>query len=345
MRKRLNIHDAPRCASGPTGLGRALLWSGLAAFALTLSGAASDARAQGAPWPSRPITMVVPYPAGGVVDLVGRAVSERVSRALGQPIVVEARPGASANIGTGHVLKQPADGYTILMGAPFLATNPLLMANTSWKTSDFVGLGLIGAPPNLFVVANNIPVKTVKEFVDYVKARPGKLNVSNPGTGTSNHLGQELFFSLTGLEMQNVHYKGQPQMLPDIASGQLAFGVTTLALAAPHVTEGRFRALAISAPRRSPRMPDVPTLAEAGYADATFLPWYGMVARRGTPAAVVQRMSDEIMAALKDPAVIARLEQMGALVTPEPASAFDQLLVREVGRWTKVIRERNLAAR
>jgi tripartite-type tricarboxylate transporter receptor subunit TctC len=289
--------------------------------------------------------MVVPYPAGGVVDLVGRAVSERVSRALGQPIVVEARPGASANIGTGHVLKQPADGYTILMGAPFLATNPLLMANTSWKTSDFVGLGLIGAPPNLFVVANNIPVKTVREFVDYVKARPGKLNVSNPGTGTSNHLGQELFFSLTGLEMQNVHYKGQPQMLPDIASGQLAFGVTTLALAAPHVTEGRFRALAISAPRRSPRMPDVPTLAEAGYADATFLPWYGMVARRGTPAAVVQRMSDEIMAALKDPAVIARLEQMGALVTPEPASAFDQLLVQEAGRWTKVIRERNLAAR
>jgi tripartite-type tricarboxylate transporter receptor subunit TctC len=317
----------------------------LTSMAASPGHAQSPAQVPAAAYPTRPITLVVPYPAGGVVDLVARAVTERMARSIGQPIVVEARPGASANIGTAQVLKAPADGYTILMGAPFLATNPLLMTGTTWKTSDFTGLGLIGAPPNLFVVANQLPVKDLKDFVTYVKARPGKLNVSNPGTGTSNHLGQELFFSLTGLQMQDVHYKGQPQMLPDIASGQVSFGVVTLALAAPQIAEGRFRALAISAPRRSPQLPEVPTLAEAGFGEATFLPWYGMVALRGTPPEAIRKLSDEIMAALKDPAVVARLEKMGALVTPEPAAAFDRLLTQEAERWTRVIRDRKLEAR
>lgn len=297
-----------------------------------------------ADYPSKPIHIVVPYPAGGVVDLVARAVSEKMAETLGQPIVVEARPGASANIGTDHVLRQPADGYTILMGSPYLATNPLLNSTTKWKTSDFVGLGLIGAPPNLFIVSNNLPVKTLKEFVEYVKARPGKVNVSNPGVGSSNHLGQELFFSITGLEMQNVLYKGQPPMIPDLASGQISFGLVTIALAGPQIADGKFRALAISAPRRASNLPDVPTLAEAGFPDATFLPWYGMVAAKGTPAPVVKRLSDAIMDALKDPALIARLEKMGTQLTPAPAEEFDKLLASEAVRWAGVIKARNIKA-
>ena len=298
--------------------------------------------AAGEPYPSKPIHLVVPYPAGGVVDVMARIVSERMSQAMGQPIVVENRPGASANIGTDSVLRAPADGYTLLMGSPYLATNPLLMSTTRWKTSDFAGVGLIGAPPNVFVVANDVPVKTMQEFVAYVKARPGQLTVSNPGIGTSNHMGQELFFSITGLQMRDVMYKGQPAMLPDIASGLVSFGLVTSALAVPQIHEERFRALAVSAPRRLPALPAVPTLAEAGYADATFLPWYGIVTRSGTPPDVVSKLSDEVMAALADPAVVARLEKMGTLLTPAPAGKFDALLSSEAQRWAKLIKERNI---
>jgi len=333
MTRNIEIDRRAALAAG----GKAL---GVAAAAIVLPGVL---RAQDA-FPSKPIHLIVPYPAGGVVDLVGRIVSEKMSQHLGQPIVVEARPGASANIGTDHVVRAPADGYTILMGSPFLATNPLLMSTTRWKTSDFVGLGLIGAPPNLFVVANDVPVKTLKEFVEYVKARPGQVNVSNPGVGSSNHMGQELFFSITGMQMQNVMYKGQPPMIPDLASGQISFGLVTIALAAPHIESGKFRALAISAPKRSPRLPDVPTLAEAGYPEATFLPWYGMVARAGTPAPVVRRLSDAIEVALTDADAIAKLEKMGTQLTPMPSDKFDELLASEAQRWAKVIKERNIKA-
>jgi tripartite-type tricarboxylate transporter receptor subunit TctC len=170
------------------------------------------------------------------------------------------------------------------------------------------------------------------------------LSVTNPGVGTSNHLGQELFFSLTGLQMVNVRYPGQPQMIPDLASGQVHFGLVTQGLAMPHVREGRLRALAIGAPQRSRDLPDVPTTAEAGFPDATFLPWYGLVAPAGTPRAIVKRLSDETLAALKDPDVVARLDKMGTQITPGSAEDFDALLKSEQERWSRVIRERNIKA-
>ncbi|HVL58252.1 MAG TPA: tripartite tricarboxylate transporter substrate binding protein [Burkholderiaceae bacterium] len=295
-------------------------------------------------YPSKPIRVIVPYPAGGVVDLVTRAVTERATQALKQPLVVEARPGANANIGAEAAARAPADGYTLLAAAPFLATNPLLAPNVRWKTDDFTGVVLIGAPPNLFCVAPTLPVKTLRELVDYVKARPNQVNVTNPGIGSSNHMGQELFFSITGLEMVNVMYKGQPQMIPDLASGQVAFGLVTLALAMPHIREGRLRPLAVSAPKRVPELPDVPTVAEAGFPDAMFLPWYGIVAPAGTPPQIVRRLSDEFTKALATPEVVTRLETMGTMVTPAPADEFDRLIRSEVQRWTRVIRERNIKA-
>lgn len=298
-------------------------------------------RAQEA-YPARPIRLVVPYPAGGVVDQMARILGEHMSRTLGQPIVVENKPGANANIGTDMVLRSPADGYTLLMGSPYLATNPSLLTTTKWKTSDFAALGLVGAPPNVFVVANDLPVKTLQEFVAYAKARPGKLNVANPGVGSSNHMGQELFFSITGLEMQNIMYKGQPAVVADIASGLVSFALMTIALAAPQIADGRFRALAISAPRRSPELPDVPTVAEAGYADAMFLPWYGVVAAAGLPAPIVKKLSGAIQAAVRDPDVVKRLEKMGTQLTPAPAAEFDKLLDEEAVRWSRIIKERNL---
>jgi len=293
-------------------------------------------------WPSKPVKVVVPFPAGGVVDLVTRAVTDRLTTVFKQPFVIEDRPGANGNIGTEAVARSAPDGYTLLTGSPATVTQPLLSTSTRFKTADFVGVGLIGAPPNLFVVSPSVPVKTLREFVEYAKARPGQINVSNPGVGTSNHLGQELFFSSTGLQLNNVRYPGQPQMIPDLASGQVQFGVVTAALALPHIREGRLRALAISAPKRWSELPDVPTIGEAGFASAMFLPWYGLLAPAGTPRPIVKRLSDEVLAALGTPDVIARLDKLGTQITPGSAEEFDALLRSEAERWAAVIRERNI---
>lgn len=320
----------------------ALAWALLAASGLAMLAQTGGAVAQDN-FPSRPIRLIVPFPAGGVVDLVARAVTETAATDLGQPIVVEARPGANGNIGIAEFLRTPPDGYTILMGTPNLATNPLLMpAVTKWKTSDFVGVALVGAPPNVFVASPALPVKTMKEFVDLAKTQPGKLAVTNPGIGTSNHLGQELFFGLSGIELQNVMYKGQPQMIPDVVSGQVAFGLMTSALARPHILEGKLRALAVSSPRRLSDLPDVPTIAEAGYPDAMFLPWYGFVAQAATPKDVLTRLSEAMRRALASPEVNARLAKLGAVVTPLIGPEFDRLMASESRRWADLIRQRNI---
>jgi len=309
-----------------------------------LLAATSSAFAQDAPFPSKPIRLVVPFPAGGVVDLIARTIGEKMAANLKQPIIVEAKPGANANIGAENVARSPADGYHLLMVSPFLATNSLLAQGVRWKPADFTAIGMIGAPPNLFVVPASLPVRTLKELVEYTRQRPGKLNVSNPGVGTSNHLGQELFFNLAGIDMVDIRYKGQPPMLPDFISGQLSFGLVTQALAAPHIKDGKLRALAIGAPARSPEFPDVPTVAEAGYPEASFLPWFGVVAPAATPREIVRRLSDELLKALAAPDVVSRLEKMGTQITPASAEEFDALIQREITRWTRVIRERNIKA-
>jgi tripartite-type tricarboxylate transporter receptor subunit TctC len=314
---------------------------GAAASALPAALLPAAARAQDA-WPSKPVKVIVPFPAGGVVDLVVRAVTDRLATTLKQPFVVEPRPGANGNIGTEAAARSPADGYTLVAATPATVTQPLLSQNTRFRTADFVGVGLIGAPPNVFVVTPGLPPRTLKELVEYARARPGGLSVTNPGVGTSNHLGQELFFSLTGVQMVDVRYPGQPQMIADVASGQVQFSLMTAALALPHVREGRLRALAVSAPRRWSEMPDVPTVGEAGFPDAMFLPWYGLAAPAGTPRPIVRRLSDEIQAALAHPEVAARLDKMGTQVTPGTAEEFDALMKSEVARWGRVIKERNI---
>jgi tripartite-type tricarboxylate transporter receptor subunit TctC len=316
---------------------------GAAASALPVVLLPEAAAAQDA-WPSKPVKVIVPFPAGGVVDLVVRAVTDHLATTLKQPFIVEPRPGANGNIGTEVAARSPADGYTLVAATPATVTQPLLSPNTRFKTSDFVGVGLIGAPPNVFVVSPSLPVHSMKELVEHAKARPGQLSVTNPGVGTSNHLGQELFFSLTGVQMVDVRYPGQPQMIADVASGQVQFSLMTAALALPRVREGRLRALAISAPRRWAEMPEVPTIAEAGFPDSMFLPWYGIAAPAGTPRPIVQRLSDEIQAALAHPEVAARLDKIGTQVTPASADAFDALLKSEIDRWGRVIRERNIRA-
>lgn len=317
----------------------------LSGLSMAASGLAMPAllRAQET-WPTRPVKVIVPFPAGGVVDLVVRAVTDRLAITLKQPFVIEARPGANGNIGTEAAARAAADGYTLLAATPATVTQPLLSNTAKFKSTDFVGLGLVGAPPNIFCVSPSLPVRSMRELVDYSRARPGQLSVSNPGIGTSNHLAQELLFSHTGLQMVQVRYPGQPQMIPDLASGQVHFGAVTSALALPQVRDGRLRALAIGSPRRWSELPDVPTLSEAGFGEATFVPWYGLVAPAGTPRAIVRKLSDEISAALTHPDVTTRLEKLGTQITPASADEFDQLMRNEVERWSRVIRERNIRA-
>ncbi len=270
--------------------------------------------------------LIVPYPAGGVVDLVARAVTDKIGATWGQPFIVEDKPGANGNIGAEQVKNAPADGYTLLMGAPFLVLNPLLDPQSRFIVKDFAGVGLAASPPNLLVVPATLPVKTLREFVDYARTRPGQINAVNPGTGTSNHLCTEVFMAATGIEMTLVGYKGQPQALADLFSGQLQFMCLTAGLAVPHIKSGKLRALAINTDKHLKALPEVPTMAEAGYPGTAVLPWYGFVARAGTPRPIIERLNAEINIALKSPDVIARLDTINAEIYGGSAADFDALI-------------------
>jgi len=299
---------------------------------------------QGQTYPSKPVRLIVPYPAGGVVDLVARAVADKISQNWGQVMVVEPRPGGSANIGAEAVANAAPDGYTLLVASAFLAVNPHLYPSLKYGPKSFTAVGLMGAPPNVWVVPIALPVKSMKEAVEYIKARPGKLNATNPGNGTSNHLGQELFWEANGLDIVNVNYKGQPQAIPDLISGQIHIALVTVALAAPQVKAGKLRALAVSSPKRLKELPDVPTVAEAGYGDTMVLPWYGIVAPAGTPKDIVARLNTEINKALASPDVIERLERINTQILGGSPEDMDNLIKSEYERWGKLVKARGIKA-
>ena len=293
-------------------------------------------------YPAKPIRIVVPYPAGGVPDVLTRVVAEKVAASWGQPIVIEAKPGASGNIAALAVKGAPPDGYTLMVAAPFLTINPLLDTNTKFATKDFVPAVLLANSPNLLVVPATLPVNTLKEFVAYAKSRPGKLNTANHGTGTSNHMGTEVFMSVADLDMVMIGYKGQVQSVPDLLSGQIDFMFLASAQAAPFLKSGKLKALAVSADKRLESLPDVPTVGQAGYPDAVVLPWYGLVAPAGTPTAIVARINAAFTEALKDPEVAKRLHSLYAEPMGGSPADFQRLLTSENTRWADVIKKRNI---
>ncbi len=313
-----------------------LLSAGISLLAV----AAQSARSQD--YPSKPVRLIVPYPAGGVVDLLARAITEKIAQNWGRAIVVEPRPGGNANIGAEAVANSAPDGYTLLVAAPYFAVNPHLYANLRYGPKSFAAAGLVATLQNAWVVPVSLPVGTLKELVDYAKARPGKLNALNPGSGTYNYLGQELLWESTGLEIVSVPYQGQPPAIPDLINGRLHAALIALAFAVPHVKAGRLRALAVSAPARSKELPDVPTLSEAGYGETMMVPWYGIVAPAGTPRDIVGRLNAEINKALKSPEVIDRLEKIGAQVISGSVDDMDALIRSEFDRSGKLIKARNI---
>jgi tripartite-type tricarboxylate transporter receptor subunit TctC len=289
-------------------------------------------------FPTKPLRIIVPFPAGGIVDLMARSLSDKLAAGLGQPVLVESRTGANGSIGTDAVAKADADGHTMVLATLSHVTSPALTKMPWHPLKDFAGVVVMGHVANIVAVNPDVPAKTLREFVDYAKARPGKINYINAGVGTSQTMSAELFKRNTGIDMVGIGYKGFPPAIPDILAGQVHFSFIPFGVAAPHVSSGKLRALAVAAPTRSKQFPQMPTMAEAGYADSQVVSWYAYLVPAATPKSTVARLNAEFAKALADPEVIARIEKIGG--EPLPAGKpeeVDAMLAREFDRWTKLV--------
>jgi tripartite-type tricarboxylate transporter receptor subunit TctC len=310
---------------------------------LALLAAMVTASAQ-APYPARPIRVIAPYPAGGIVDIVARSVSEGVGKVFRQAVVVEAKPGGNSNIGTAEVARAAADGYTWLVTGPAVLVNPSIYKDAGWNAlRDFKCVGLVVWNQSAAVVPVTMPVNTLKEFVALAKASPGKMNFGNPGIGSSIDLTAKNLFRAAGIEVANIGYKGQPQALIDLITGEIQITVASLALALPHIRDGKLKALAVFTRERVKELPDVPTVAEAGYPDAAYLPWYGIYVPAATPDELVKRIHDAINAALESPEVIARLSHADIPGQPMPLEELAALMKADHERLTEIVKVSHIA--
>ena len=307
-----------------------------AAVALGIAGANAFAQA----FPSRPVKVVVPYPAGGVVDIIARAVGERAAPALGQPVVVENRTGAASNIGTEAVAQSAPDGHTLVLASPAHTVNVSLYPKLSWHPiRSFEPVIMVGVIPNVVVVHPTVPAKSLAELVALAKARPGQLNYASAGSGSSVHLATEMLKQAAGVFMLHIPYRGQPEATTAIVTGEVQLMALTMALAKPRIENGQLRGLAVTTPKRSAAMPDLPTVAESGYAGFDVSTWFAFLAPASTPAAVVQRLNAELGAAIRHPDVEKRLRAAGAELNPGTPQDLRRFLETDVERWAKVIRQ------
>ena len=291
-------------------------------------------------FPNRRIHMMVPYPAGGIVDIVTRIVTDKLSEIWRQPIVVEAKPGASGNLAWDQVSRAAPDGYTWTVISPAVMANPQMFANLRWSEKSFVPVGAAVWAPSALVVHPSLPVSTVAEFIDYVRKRPGVLNWANPGIGTSQHLNTAIFLNATNLDMVAVAYGGQPAGILDVMANRVHFKIASIGLVAQHINSGALKPLAVLGATRSPLLPNVSTVSEAGYPEINVVAWYGFAVPRGTPQPVIDKIMAVFNEALKDPRVRELLEKQ-ALQPVEPMSArqLGQLYAEDAEKYARVIRE------
>jgi tripartite-type tricarboxylate transporter receptor subunit TctC len=314
----------------------ALSWS--SCFMLLAMLAVGSAQAQ--PYPSKPIRFVVPYPAGGPLDTVARLLGQKVSESVKQPVVVDNRPGAGGNIGADAVAKSPPDGYTILMGAVAThAINPTLYASMPYDAMrDFAPITQVASTPNVLVVNPALPVTTVREFIAYAKANPGKLNFGSGSTGSAGHLAGELFKTMAGIEMTHVPYKGAGPAMNDLIGGQIQLMFDNLASSLGQVRAGRVRALAVTTARRSALAPELPTIAESGLPGFDISTWFGVFAPAGTPREVLDRLHAEFTRALSSPEVRERMLTLGAEPVSNRPDEFAAYIRAESDKYARVIR-------
>jgi tripartite-type tricarboxylate transporter receptor subunit TctC len=309
----------------------------------TLGAAMALALTQGAgaqAYPNKPIRILVPFPAGGIVDIVTRALADPMQADLGQTIVVEPKPGGNATLATAMIPQLPADGYNSVMATISHVVVPLLQPVPYDPLTDFQPVALATVATAVATVNPSLPVKTLKELVEYAKANPGKLNYLNPGNGSSLHLSTELLKNQYKLDITAVPYRGVPPGVPDLLEGRLQVGWLPAPLAIQHVQNGKLRALAVLGDKRLATLPDVPTFAEAGFADAQVISWYVIAVRAGTPAPIVERLHASVMKALADPATRDRLTKAGCEVPP-PRSPAEVLAMwkADYARYGKLVKE------
>jgi tripartite-type tricarboxylate transporter receptor subunit TctC len=303
---------------------------------LLLCCAAVQAFAQA--YPSKPVRMIVPYPPGGGNDTLGRLFAAKLSERLGQPFVVENRPGAGTMIGTEAAAKSPPDGYTILLSSIAThALSPNLYARVPYDPlKDFAPITLLGIAPTVLVVNADLPAKTLQELINLAKKQ--QLAYASGGNGTPPHINAEVFKSVAGIDLLHVAYKGGGPALVDLMAGRVQAMLDTAASAMPHVRSGKLRALAISAPRRSPELPDLPTFAEAGLPQYDTNAWYSMHAPAGTPPDIVRRLNAELVAILKDPEILARFKQLATDPVGNSPEEFAAFVRAELDKYARIIK-------
>ena len=306
--------------------------------------AATPTEVRSQEYPNRPIRLIVPFPAGGATDIVARTIATKLQESWKTPVLVENRTGAAGIVGTEIVLKSPADGYTLLMGTngPHVL-NPHLYATLPYDAlKDFAGVTQAVQSPYVLVVNPAVPARSVAELIAYAKANPGKLNYASAGQGTGPHLAMELFQMMAGVRMTHVPYRGNTDAERDLVAGQVQVMFDNISPALPFIRENRLRALAIANPARSPIMPELPTVAEAGVPGYAVTGWNGIFVPTGTPAEVVAKLNREIVAILKAPDVSQRLVGLGFDLVAGTPQQFDELVRVEHAKWGKVIRDANI---
>jgi len=309
----------------------------VAAGAMAIASIAATTPAAAA-YPEQPIRLVVGFSAGGTTDVVARIVGKEVGEALGQPVVVENRPGAGSNIGAEMVARAKPDGYTLYMVAVTSAINQTLYKNIRFNlVDDFTPVALAVRVPNVLVVNPDLPVKSVKELVDYAKKNPGKLNFASSGSGTSIHMAGELFKQLADIDVVHIPYKGSSPAVTDLIGGQVDFMFDNMPSSWPQVEGGKLRALAVTTAERSKAAPDLPTMQEEGFPTFDVSSWFGVIAPKGTPDDVVEKLNKAIRAALAKPTVQSQMDDLGAIVADTTPEQFGDFIKSEVENWGKVV--------
>ena len=305
--------------------------------------AAPHAAAQG--YPERPIHFLVPFTAGSGTDIIGRTLGQALSTALGQPIIVENRPGAGGTVGAGQVARSAPDGYTLLVHSAGHVANPAIYTSLPYDTvKDFACITPLASLPNVLVVPPQRGWKTVKDMVDKAQASPGALNYGSAGVGSATHMNAEIFRQAAKFDAVHVPYKGTPEAMTETAAGRIDFFFAPLSSALPLIKDGRLQALAVGTAVRSPLLPNVPTTIEAGYPHSDYIFWVALLAPAATPKALVDKLNADVVKALGTPAVKERLEFLGAEPMPMSAAACDAFLKSEVARMAGVVKSAGIKA-
>jgi len=317
-----------------------LLHAAVSAALVSLAALAVPATAQDAPWPSKPVRIVVPFPPGGAADVFARLIAEQAGKSIGQPVVAENRPGAGGQIATDHVAKSAPDGHTMLIVTVGHAVNPSLYAKLPYDTlTDLVPVARVADLPSVLVVNPEVPAKSVQELVALMKAKPGVVTYASSGNATTSHVAGAMLAAQAGVQALHVPYKGSAPAITDLIGGQVQWMIDPVLSSAQHVKAGKLRALAVSTPRRSSLVPDLPTIAESGLPGYDFAAWFVLLAPARTPPAIVEKMHREVERILAMPEIRARFVQLGAEPGSGSPAQVATFLAGEVKRYATVVRD------